>query len=185
VYRHFRDKDELLRAVIDHHYVEVLARLDRTLSWRDQLTELARQTLQMAMEHPAIGVELRRLTTGGPGELATVETLLTLLESAGLGREDAVRFYAVLSNHALTGASAQAMSRLQLGGIPEAEAVQWFELRAVDTERYPAVAASLENIANLRDTDIYMIGVDVILDAAQAAATRLPGVPPNSRPSDG
>jgi AcrR family transcriptional regulator len=185
VYRHFRDKDELLRAIIDQHHVEVLGRLDRSGSWREQLTELARQTLQMAMEHPAIGVELRRLTTGGPGELAMVETLLTLLSSAGLGREDAVRFYAVLSNHALTGASAQAMSRLQLGGIPEAEAVQWFELHAVDMERYPAVAASLENIASLRDTEIYLIGVEVILDAAQAAATRQPGGAPEDHASDG
>lgn len=185
VYRHFRDKDELLRAVIDRQHLEVLARLDRDGSWRDQLTELARQTLQVAMERPAIGVELRRLTTGGPGELAMVETLLRLLETAGLGREEAVRFYAVLSSHALTGASAQAMSRLQLGGIPEAEAVQWFELHAVDTERYPAVAASLDSIANLRDTEIYMIGVEVLLDAVQAAGTRRPDGPPNTDPSDG
>lgn len=185
VYRHFRDKDELLRAVIDQQHVEVLARLDRSGSWREQLTQLARQTVQAAMEHPAIGVELGRLTTGGPGELAMVETMLRLLEAAGLGREETVRFYAVLSSHALTGASAMAMTRLRLGGIAEAESVQWFELHAVDLERYPAVAASLDRIANLRATEIYLIGVEVILDAAEAAAAgRASGAPTDGK-SDG
>ncbi len=44
--------------------------------------------------------------------------------------------------------------------------------RAVDAMRYPAVAAAITELVALTDRDVYLMGIDVLLDAAEAAAAK-------------
>src|SRR5262245_56986813 len=56
IYRHFRDKDEILLEVADRLIRDMADRLPPDLGWRDRLEWIARQTLGIFLAHPAIGV---------------------------------------------------------------------------------------------------------------------------------
>jgi AcrR family transcriptional regulator len=169
VYRHFRDKDELVRAVFDRLQLRVVSQIDSAGTWREQLVEVALLTWKICEEHPSVGVEARSMITGGPGELGAVELLLELFLKAGLERSEAVRFYAVFASYLLSVASSVAAYRLQGHGTMDAT---WIgDVGPVDPGRYPAVAASRDELAALRDPEVFMMGVEVILDAAEAAAS--------------
>lgn len=64
LYNHVANKDDLLDAVSEILYGDVLARLDRTLSaWQDELRDLARTFRRVATEHQnAIPIFLDRVT---------------------------------------------------------------------------------------------------------------------------
>jgi len=172
VYRHFRDKDELVRAAFDRMLVEVVGRIDPTASWRDQLRESAVATLDICEQYASIGAEARALTTRGPGELAAVEHLLEQFARAGLDQPAAVRFYSAFSGYLLAVAATAATVALD----PKADARSlgdrsWIgDVGPVDPTRFPAVAAARTELAALQDREVFMMGIDVLLDAAEAAA---------------
>jgi len=76
IYRHFRDKDELVRAVLDQLISDVVAAVDPDAGWRDRLTELANESLDVFCAHPSIGSLAGSQTTGGQGELAAIEMIV-------------------------------------------------------------------------------------------------------------
>lgn len=172
IYRHFRDKDELVRAVLDQLISDVVAAVDPQAGWRDRLTELANVSLDVFCAHPSIGALAGAQTTGGQGELAAIEMIVVAMNEAGLDNQDSVRFYAVLSSYVISFASAQAGSLMT--GEREADA-EWIGITAsLHHTRHPAITAVRDELEALRDRDIYESGVQVILDAveARAAATR-------------
>ena len=106
VYRHFRDKEELMKAVVDRLIVSMNEQVDETASWRDQLRDGAALTIDIFSDHPYVGVEASAIATGGPGELGAINWILTQFGRAGLGKEQAVRFYAAYSSYVLAAAAA-------------------------------------------------------------------------------
>jgi AcrR family transcriptional regulator len=175
VYRHFRDKDDLVRATFDRLLAEVCEGVDRTLPWRDQATALARLTWDACASHPSVGVEAHTLTTGGPGEMCCVEILLALLTRAGLPASEAVHFYAVLSNYMLGVASTKAAQRLVDADADREVTATWLgDLAPIDPRVHPHVARVRTELSSLRDEDVFAMGLDVILDAAERAADRAP-----------
>lgn len=169
VYRHFRDKDELVRAVFDRLLVRSRERVDPSAAWQDQVRQVAVATWEECEAHPSIGTAAHALTTRGPGEMASIELLVELLQSTGMADADAVRFYGVLSSYILAIAASIASSRLDSEGLERSTA--WLgNLDAVDARAYPAVASLQGELSRLQDVDVYRTGLDVILDAAAAAA---------------
>lgn len=171
VYRHFRDKDELVRALFDRLLQDVLAQIDPKASWREQLASCAELTMDVCEAHPWIGIEARTVTTHGPGELGSVELILESFQRAGLDQPDAVRFYAVYSGYVLSVAAAVAAGRLVAQDRGVSADVTWVgDVGPVDAHVYPALAAARAELAELRDREVFRIGLGVILDAAEAAA---------------
>ena len=172
IYRHFRDKDELVRAVLDKLIADCVAAVDATAPWRERLTQLADVSLEILTAHPSIGSLAGSQTTGGQGELGAIEMIVVAMNEAGLNNEDSVRFYAVLSSYVISFASAQAGSRLS--GERPADA-EWIGVTAsLHHTRHPAIAAVRHELETLRDRDIYDAGVQVILDAVEARAAATP-----------
>lgn len=170
VYRHFRDKDELMRAVVDRLIVVALGRLDDEAPWRDQLYEGAVLTIDVFAAHPHVGVDSSTIATGGPGELSAINWILTQLERAGLGKDQAVRFYAAYSSYVL--AAAAALSRQHLHE-EDARAARWVgDLRAVDAARLPALSAVIPELVALSDREVFLTGVEVFLDSIEAVAAQ-------------
>jgi len=170
VYRHFRDKNELVGAAFDRLLQDVVRGVDPAGSWRDQLRDSATLTLDVCEAHPSIGIEARSLITRGPGELAAVEHLLEQFQAAGLDQVQTVRFYAAYSSYLLAVSATAATLRLETHGEVGTADTSWIgDVGAVDPTRYPAVAAARTELANLRDRDVFMMGVEVLLDAAEAA----------------
>lgn len=171
IYRHFRDKDELIRAVIDRLIGDGAAGIDVEADWRTRLGTLADVTLEIFTAHPTIGAEAATRTTGGQGELAAVDLIIRAMVEAGLGPDDSVRYYAVFSSYLLAFCSAQARALLVAGPTAFDDDPRWVGgSSALSVSRLPAVAAVRDRLEALRDRDVYRVGVEVILDAVEAQA---------------
>jgi AcrR family transcriptional regulator len=168
VYRHFRDKDELIRSAVDRLIQQTFELIDMDGMWRDQLRDGARVQMDIFAAHPSVGAEVSAIVTGGPAELAAIDWILTQFRRAGLSRDQSVRFYAAYSSYLLAASASLSIQRLRHGGDGGASWVG--DQRAVDAMRYPAVAEAITELLSLSDREVFLMGIDVLLDAAQAAA---------------
>ena len=168
IYRHFRDKDELVHAVLDRLVHRAVNAVDPDAGWRERMTQLAQATLEVFGEHPSIGAVGASTTTGGEGELAAIELILVAMTDAGLGRQDSVRFYGVLSSYVISFAAAQAAAAV--AGDVDADPVWIGVHRSLQHSRHPAITAVRDELEALRDHEVFESGVEVILDAVQARA---------------
>ena len=172
VYRHFRDKDELVGALFDRLLVGVLAAREEGGDWRTQLLDLATRTWDACVDHPTVGAAAQSLTTGGPGELGAIETILHQFMRAGLDEREAVRFYALYSSYVLSVGGSMATYRLTTA-TSTVRGTPWLgDLGPVFPARYPATAAARADLAALQDRDVFMTGLEVVLDAAAATGRR-------------
>ena len=110
LYRHFRNRDELLLAVFDQMYAEVMARYEHDGDWRRSLRAIAAAMRAVLLERPALIAEVGYRFTGGPHERAAIELTHRIFERAGLSGEAArlqVRAFGelVLSHAAMSAAS--------------------------------------------------------------------------------
>ena len=169
VYRHFRDKQELMAALVDRLIITAHAEVDQEASWRDQLYDGAVKTIDTFAAHPRVGAEVAAIATGGPGELAAINWILTQLERAGVAKDQAVRYYAAYSSYILSAAATLSWQRLHADDVT----TRWVgDLRAVDAVRLPALAKVITELAELSDRDVFLTGIDVFLDSVESAATR-------------
>ncbi|GAA0432603.1 TetR/AcrR family transcriptional regulator [Leifsonia naganoensis] len=173
-YRHFPSKQALMEALLDEVLARALVRADPAGDWRDRLHSLAVGTLEAFTLYPAIAVEATVLTTNGPAETETVEFILAAFAEAGLDGSAMVRHYALFSSFVLSGAAGIAHARVGEGGSGSGkEGARWLErpLR-VDPAEHPHIAASATELVALRDDEIFLFGVESILDSAERNATR-------------
>ena len=170
IYRHFRSKDDLMRALLDEVTLRAVTGVEVPLQdWRGRLRTLAEATLDLYSEFPAVGAEATTLTTHGPGELAAIELMLQAFTTAGLGEADVVRHYALLASHVLSTAAGIARARAQRAD-DEADGPWFDEPPLADPRRYPRIAEHTVALASLRDRELFFLGVDQILDSAERAA---------------
>lgn len=169
VYRHFRSKDELMRALLDRLAERSLADVDVPEDdWRGRLRALALATLRQFERCPAIGVEATVLTTNGPAEHEAIEFMLDAFSRSGLEGDDLVQHYALLAVHVLSGGSNIARARAEQG--PGGSGLWLDEPILVDPRELPLVAAHSARLAELKDEEMYLAGVDLILDSAERTA---------------
>jgi AcrR family transcriptional regulator len=169
VYRHFRDKEELMQALVDRLIAAMLDQLDHDAPWRDQLREGALLSMDIFAAHPRVGIEASAVATGGPGELRAIDWILTQLQRSGLAKDQIVRFYAAYSSYVL--AASAALSQQYLAQDQTGRTSRWVgDLRAVDASRLPALAALLPELVALADRDVYVTGIEVFLDSIEVAA---------------
>ncbi|RZS68747.1 TetR family transcriptional regulator [Agromyces ramosus] len=173
IYRHFRGKDELMRSLLDELIGMSLQRVDAEPDdWRGRLTQVAVSTLEMFATYPAIGVEATVLTTGGPHELDVIEFMLDAFSRAGLEGEDLVSHYALMASHTLSSAAGIARSRSERGTGPSAPS-PWIESPLlVDPARHPLIASLGPRLRALDDRELFMLGVESVLDSAERAGAR-------------
>ncbi|WP_349866679.1 TetR/AcrR family transcriptional regulator [Leifsonia sp. WHRI 6310E] len=176
-YRHFPNKHALMQALLDEVLAQVLARVEIAGDWRSRLRSLAVATLDVFTQYPAIAVEATVLTTNGPAETRTIELILAAFAEAGLDSGMMVRHYALLSSFVLSGAAGIAHARAGAGGSAgggsagDGEGDLWLEgpLR-VDPTEHPHVAANAIELVALRDREIFLFGVESILESAERHA---------------
>lgn len=174
VYRHFRDKDALVAAMLDRLLAVAGAAVDATLPWRPRLIAYASETVRVLSDHPAVGMEAGSISTRGPAELDAMEHVLTAFGEAGLDGEDLVRFYGVYTSYVLSFAAAMAAGRLaRLENWDDDD--HWVPpLGRVDPGTHPNVVRMSASLESLRTGQVFATGIGVVLDAAEAAAPRRP-----------
>lgn len=173
IYRHFRSKDALMGALLDELNARATASVDVAAEdWAARLRRLAEVTLDFYDRYPAIGVEATSLTTHGPGELAAVEFMLDAFHRAGLRGHELVRHYALMASHILSVAAGIARSRVERSGDgDDPDDSPWFDAPLLaDPRRFPLIAANSTALAELQDRELFLMGVDVIIESARRTA---------------
>jgi AcrR family transcriptional regulator len=83
VYRHFRNRDELLLSVIDRVYGEGTAGYVPSDDWRAALPELAHSLRQAMLRRPSLSAEVGSRFTNGPNEREGIAELIRLFGLIG------------------------------------------------------------------------------------------------------
>jgi AcrR family transcriptional regulator len=92
IYRHFRSKDELLRAIGDHSLAGLVDDLPES-SWQACVRELCIRIRAANLAQPALASLVRGAPPRHRNELLITETILSRLRGAGFGADAAARAY--------------------------------------------------------------------------------------------
>ncbi|MEU2548549.1 TetR/AcrR family transcriptional regulator [Streptomyces roseolus] len=141
LYRHFRSKTELLRAVADRILLASMEGHRAEGDWKQRITALALRVREAFGRQPQLAAVWGRYASGGAGSRLVMEEVLQSLRAAGLPDEEIPAHYhrlAVL-------VAALIASEAGVGSITEEEYEQGMELFRVavlgaDPERFPALA---------------------------------------------
>jgi AcrR family transcriptional regulator len=98
VYRHFRNKEELLDALAERAFLTT-PELDPEQPWQQRLRALTWHALGRYRAHPDLGVRLAQRDEDIAGVIRIRELVLALLDEAGLDVEQAAMMSHVLENH--------------------------------------------------------------------------------------
>ncbi len=173
VYRHFRDKDELIRALIDRLTERMIEGVPEDLPWRERLRVSADIALELMVQHPAVAVEAGARNTGGPGERAAIEFVLAAFTEAGLDDDAVVRYYGVYTGYLLAFVSSVAAGRLFLQ--PRELETEWVSgLAPADPVRFPRITGLAAQLHALTDQDVFTTGVELILGSAEREGSTSP-----------
>jgi len=169
VYRHFLSKESLMQELLDRIYRMANAKVSTPASqWEDCLSEFASVTLDTFLEYPAIAVTATSLTTNGPGELDSIELMVTCFAAAGLSGRALAEQYAAFGSYVLAGAAGLAR---EYSGVEDSESLKWFAGPLLaDPLRHPMTASIRDDILALDHREMFLAGVNKIIQAARMAA---------------
>lgn len=168
IYRHVSSKDGLLRVLLDRITGLVIERIQTPPSdWRAYLRECSTHTLEVFLQHPAIGAEAIRLSSDGENELKIVDGALSAFRHAGLDDADCVRYYGMWSVFVLSFVAGAAREQLErgTGGLRP-----WLDRPLGDASDFPEVGRLRDRLERVTSVASYVDGVDIILRSAEAAA---------------
>lgn len=167
VYRHFRDKDDLVLAcldrLIDNAYAAIEPRLDRQ-DWRGVLRAVAEQSWRSCEAHPAIYSMAFYRTTGGPGERKMVELLLSTLAATGLSPEQTVLHYRAFVDSMLAMCGMKAATQSLDQHQQEKDASAWTRIYAIlPQQQYPAARTHAAQLAEVTERAIFTAVTDSVI----------------------
>jgi AcrR family transcriptional regulator len=182
VYRHFRDKDELLLSVADRTLGEALDGVPHGLGWRDRLRALAAESLRVGMKYPVVSSLMASRTTRRPNEFRVVELILGAVTEAGLSGADAAVHYRMFGDSILAYVGQHAALQLFAPTEREGDLSAWTrEYRLADRERFPHVAAAVDDLAAVTHEEIYAVRVEALLDKIERRAAEVRAAGSRSR----
>lgn len=169
VYRHFRSKEELMGALFEHLTERGLRDIDAPPEqWQERLRQLALGTRESLSRYPAVGAEAALLTTNGRAEHRAMEIILDAFSRAGLTGDDLVRHYALFAMQALSGSANAARARAQR---PDESDTMWLDAPLlVDPREFPLVAENGARLAEIRDEELFLAGIDMVIASAERTA---------------
>lgn len=167
LYGYFRDKDELLDAVVDE-VAEQLEIPSGNGNWRTQIRALMEEIRRTLAEHP-VGVLLRqKRPMWSPGALRVSESGIRVLLEAGFSRGDAARGYRSLFNYTFGFA---AFSPAEVSEQLRHQALA--ALAALPRDQYPAQTEAASELADgIGGEAQFYYGLDLFLDGLEAKLTQ-------------
>jgi AcrR family transcriptional regulator len=171
VYRHFRDKDELLLAMIDALHAETLAGLpEPTDDWAADLAVLGHRTHEVFMRYPSVAAHAYR-TARREHEFHIVDRTIDCMRRAGFGEVDAARLYRVFADFLLGYSALDAGLAALDPDTRRADLKSWeIEYRTLPSSEYPAIAAVAHALPALDDPDNFALALDLMIEAIRARA---------------
>ena len=174
VYRHFRNKQSLIAALIERLLEDVARNLREVDDTTTFLTTGADILFGTFLRHPAIGVHLADERPVGPAELELAERILRSLERAGLHGQALVEHYATFSGFVLAYIANACRVRVTAGSA-EIDDVSWMpedvQFTAVS---HPTLARYAEQVGKMDFRSTYRSAVRVIVGSITSAAGPAP-----------
>lgn len=166
MYRHFRDKDELVLEVIDslrqRSYGGALVPAD---DWREDIRTLATHIRQHYLRYAPFAHEMALRSTHRKNEFANLEFTLAALERAGLSPEEAVVQTRLIGNYVRAMASYEASIGDLDAGLRAKDRVQMqVDALSLDPTEFPHLSAAATSLLALDDPRIFGIGLESIID---------------------
>ncbi|MER6523904.1 TetR/AcrR family transcriptional regulator C-terminal domain-containing protein [Streptomyces sp. NPDC001508] len=171
VYRHFRDKDDLLLAIADELLARSLESFEPAANWRETLRTLCLRMRKVYLAHPHTAVLATIRTTRRPAEMRAVELILSALAQAGFSPDRAVYYYRALADFALSwSCMAATYAALDAGARSGDESAWGREYALAPAQRYPHLAAAAPYLPEVDEEENFALALDLMLEAIAARA---------------
>ena len=167
VYRHFRDKEELVTELADRAFVGIPV-ADPALPWQERLRQQLHDALELYRSNPDFAMQLAHQPEDTPGLQRIAENILGLLADAGLDPRQRAVVYQLVTNYAVG-------SGLYIGQLllddwgPETIPAMRRHYAALAPETYPRCVESAPHLFADQD-EVYDLGVDMLIDAIEKLA---------------
>ncbi|WP_186525964.1 TetR/AcrR family transcriptional regulator [Leekyejoonella antrihumi] len=175
LYRHFRSKDELILAIMDHLIEQALDGFTESDDWRDTIRDLLQRSRAVYLAHPHAAVLGTIRVTRRDGEMRIVEIILGALELAGFTGEQAARLYRVLDDLNLAFGSLDAGFRILDEEQQAKDQGAWSrEYAVLDASRFPRIARATAYLPLIDEDSTFALALDLTIEAIAARAAALP-----------
>lgn len=159
LYRHFRDKEEILDALAERLLAEVVLPAPDDRPWHEQTLDLFDAFLATLRTHPATAaLVLGRVLVSDPG-LALAERTLSLLSDAGFPVDQAAETAGQALCSLVTLVLTEPGGGRDSAADPEARdaaiSARRASLAALPPQRYPHVVAAADALADCASDDVY------------------------------
>lgn len=166
VYRHFRDKDELVLEMIDELRARSYGHHEPSDDWREDLRSLARHIREHYLRYPRLAQQMSTRSTRRAIEFGNVEFALDALARAGLDDDDAVLYLRLFGNYVRAMASHEAAVRSLDPELKTKDSVGWqVDAAALDPADYPGVTRLASALLPMDDPRAFDLGLEVLIEA--------------------
>ncbi|MBW8819493.1 MAG: TetR family transcriptional regulator [Catenulispora sp. 13_1_20CM_3_70_7] len=174
IYRHFRNKDELLLALIDTLHEEALAHTPPpTDDWAHDLMQIAIHTHAAFMRHPRVGSMAAARTARRENEFRSVERKLDCMRRAGLDDATAARCYRVFADVVLAYSAMDASLASLSPEVRDADLRAWqTDYLSLPPDKYPNIARVAPEFCALDDPRNFLTAIQAVIDMVRAEAER-------------
>ncbi|MDJ1132097.1 TetR/AcrR family transcriptional regulator [Streptomyces iconiensis] len=141
LYRHFRSKTELLRAVADRTLLAAMDGYRPEGDWKQRITAVALRVREAFGQHPQLAATWGRYASSGTGSRLLMEEVLQALRASGLPEaEIPARYHRIAVLIAALIASEAGVSALT--PVEHEQGMELFRVAVLgaDPERFPALA---------------------------------------------
>jgi AcrR family transcriptional regulator len=164
IYRHFRSKDELLRAMGDRSLAGLVDDLP-TASWRECIRELCDRIRAANLAHPALAALVRGAPPRHENELLITETILGQLHRAGFDPDASARAYHAVIELTVGSAAIDAAMASMPSAARDAIYAEWRSDYAVlDAHAFPHSVAMARSLYPGTADDRFVFALDRLLD---------------------
>ncbi|MFE5485509.1 TetR/AcrR family transcriptional regulator [Streptomyces sp. NPDC056527] len=141
LYRHFRSKTELLRAVADRILLASMDGYRPEGDWKQRITSLALRVREAFGRQPQLAAVWGRYASGGAGSRLVMEEVLQALRASGLPDEEIpVRYHRLAVLIAALIASEAGVSTITTEEYEQGMELFRVAVLGADPERFPALA---------------------------------------------
>ncbi|MDN3026074.1 TetR/AcrR family transcriptional regulator C-terminal domain-containing protein [Streptomyces sp. S.PB5] len=170
IYRHFRNKDELLLALIDALHEEALADIPPpTDDWAHDLMQIAIHTHEAFLRHPRVGALAAARTARRENEFRSVERKLDCMRRAGLDDTEAARYYRVFADLVLAYSAMDASLAALSPELRDADLRAWkTDYLTLPPDKYPNIARVAPRFVSLDDPQNFVTAVQAVIDTVRA-----------------
>ncbi len=156
LYRHFRNREELLLYLADMVYGQLLAEWQPQGDWRATLSDAAYGMRRALLRTPALAAELGPRFTGGPNEAEVVRRLHAALRAAGFEDDELVAhtrsFGGMVLSHAVMTAAVSLLP-------PEASTVDLDVIARLEGPGAPVDVVDYEHTSFALILEVYLDGL--------------------------